>query len=51
MDFLLKASVGSARGEYLDRPGLLRSFDMNGTLLFRKPRDLYLQLSPIVGSL
>lgn len=51
MGFLLKAGAVSATGKYVDDRGVRRSIDMSGTLLYRKPRDLYVRLSPILGSI
>lgn len=49
MDFLLRAGSIRVDGEYF-REGKLEPFDATGTMLFRRPRDLYLKLDkPMVG--
>lgn len=50
MDFLLRAGGVSATGEYL-REGHRESFHLTGTLLYRKPMNLYLKLEHIGGSI
>ncbi|NLX13959.1 MAG: hypothetical protein GXY44_09955 [Phycisphaerales bacterium] len=50
MDFMLRAGNVRAVGKYR-KGGKLESFDAGGTLLFRKPRDLYLKLSYLTGSI
>lgn len=48
MDFLLRGGGVTATGEYLEK-GKRESFELKGTLLYRKPRNLYLQLQHAVG--
>lgn len=43
MDFLLRAGGVRATGEY-ERNNRHETFDLNGVMLFRRPRDLYLKL-------
>lgn len=50
MDFLLRAGGVSATGEFL-REGRRESFHLTGTLLYRKPMNLYLKLEHIGGSI
>ncbi len=50
MDFLARAGGVRARGRYL-RDGRSESFELHGTLLFRRPRRVYLQLSHPLGSI
>ncbi len=50
MDFMLRAGNVRAVGKYR-KSGKLESFDAGGTLLFRKPRDLYLKLSYLAGAI
>jgi len=44
MNFLLRGGGVRAVGQYVDETGRLKSFDMTGILLYRKPRSLYLRL-------
>lgn len=50
MDFMLRAGGVRAVGKYR-KGSKLESFDAGGTLLFRKPRDLYLKLSYLTGAI
>ncbi|UCD27379.1 MAG: hypothetical protein JSV03_09630 [Planctomycetota bacterium] len=43
MNFLMRA-IGDARGEYVKPDGSRNSFHLRNILLYRKPRNLYLQL-------
>jgi len=50
MDFLLRAGGVTATGEYM--PGTDRkTFQFNGTLLYRRPRSLYLKLEHVGGTI
>jgi hypothetical protein len=44
MNFLLRAGGVSASGRVARASGRKESFDANGTLFFRRPRDLYMEL-------
>lgn len=44
MDFLLRAGGVSASGKVARASGKTDSFDANGTLFFRRPRNLYMEL-------
>jgi hypothetical protein len=48
MDFLLRAGGVNATGKYFEN-GKSESFEFRGTLLYRKPRLLYLQLQHALG--
>jgi len=50
MDFLVRAGGVRARGQYL-RGDRSETFELNGTLLFRRPRRVYLQLSHPLGTI
>jgi hypothetical protein len=50
MDFLLKGGGITATGEYLHN-GRLEPFEAHGDMVFRKPRDLYLKLDHLAGSI
>jgi len=50
MDFLLKAGAGSAGGEF-KRGGRRESFQLTATMLCRKPRDLYIKLEHLGGTI
>lgn len=49
MDFLLKGVGVTAIGDYRNSNGELVPFEMNGTLYFRKPRNLCLSLGGLAG--
>jgi len=49
MDFLVRGGGVTARGEYVDGDRR-ESFELHGTLLFRRPRRLYLKLSHVLGT-
>jgi hypothetical protein len=44
MDFLLRVGGVSASGKVVRDKGKTESFDANGTLFFRRPRSLYMEL-------
>lgn len=48
VDFILRG-VGKADGKYLRADGKLEPFHQDAKLLFRKPRDLYLELEHSLG--
>jgi len=48
MDFLLKAGAGSASGEF-KRGDRRESFQLTATLLYRKPRNLYIKMEHLLG--
>ncbi len=48
MAFLLKAGGVDAKGRYVEY-GHTETYDLDGTLLYRKPRDLYLELNHALG--
>lgn len=48
MDFMLRAGGVDSKGEYVEA-GRREAYDLNGTLLYRHPRDLYLQLQHALG--
>jgi len=50
MDFLLRGGGVTATGEYVEG-GKRESFELNGVLLYRKPRQLYLQLQHLAGQM
>jgi len=50
MDFLLKAGSGSASGEF-KRNDHKESFQLTATMLYRKPRDLYIKLQHLGGTI
>ncbi|HSW44132.1 MAG TPA: hypothetical protein VLM89_01005 [Phycisphaerae bacterium] len=50
MDFLLKAGGVSATGEF-ERDDRRASFQLHGTLLFQRPRNLYLKLEHVGGTI
>jgi hypothetical protein len=50
MNFLLKGGGVTATGEY-DKNGKRESFELKGSLLFRKPRELYMKLEHLAGKL
>lgn len=45
MNFLLRAGAVSATGKVVRSSGRTESFDANGTLFFRRPQNLYMQLT------
>lgn len=48
MAFLLRGESVTATGQYIEN-GKRESFELKGTLLYRKPRDLFLQLQHTLG--
>lgn len=44
MDFMVRAGGVSASGKIVGESGKRESFDASGTLYFRRPRDLYMEL-------
>jgi hypothetical protein len=44
MDFMVRAGGVSASGKLVGASGKRESFDASGTLYFRRPRDLYMEL-------
>lgn len=49
MDFLLRAGGVSASGRLVRASGKSESFDANGTLFFRRPRNLLMQLEHVLA--